>query len=411
MTDTVKNISLLTPPDISHGLFVGKYVRRGSVIQHAVGTENAGKTVAWLREASRNPVASNAMGLPASMMSGLQLSGSICSFLNLGATVAFGIATLRKLDRISGKIADVDKKIDSLLLKVDRIQWAIDVGFDRLESFLDSLANEQILRQLKTAAHLASVAQAIAPTSSARTPIFANALTEATSAFEGFYQHISDSSAVKKTLSQSDLWRILDEAEEPLKFLNRFRLAVLAANTRAAICAELKEIDIAAETLEKDIQLLTNILRPVGTRALQGPTIIYDVLLNQLNADKISPTDVGRIAARFDSRCPNGLPDIIRLLQKKDRGDHLAFHRECPGRDQTSFSWQGSAVTPPNLSALLRLVTELDGAWEDLERLDGHLQEYKEASLLHLSIQDYREKLKIDSVPDDNLLVVIAKSA
>jgi hypothetical protein len=42
----------------------------------------------------------------------------------------------------------------------------------------------------------------------------------------------------------------------------------------------------------------------------------------------------------------------------------------------------------------------LDGAWEDLDRLDGHASEYADMSMRGLRIGEYGERLRVDEVPE-----------
>lgn len=98
------------PPTLRAGLASGELIRRGGVVQWAPGTNKAGQVCAWLRETTLTPQAPEVLGRPlvgkaAELM---RFAGNAISILNLGATVGFGIATLRKLGKM-------DSKLDALL--------------------------------------------------------------------------------------------------------------------------------------------------------------------------------------------------------------------------------------------------------------------------------------------------------
>src|SRR5205807_2380603 len=126
------------PDKIVGGLVKGEVVRHGGVLHQvaAAGSSagkvvawmgeagsSAGKVVAWMREAHSAPVvpASLALGLN-QVGSLLGLVGSVSSVLNLGATIGFGAAALRKF-------AQIEKRLHEIEGKIDRLQWTIELGF------------------------------------------------------------------------------------------------------------------------------------------------------------------------------------------------------------------------------------------------------------------------------------------
>lgn len=99
------------PRDILEGLLSGRYQLNGGVIQQASGAPTGGNIVTWIRPITASPLTSQvvttALGAArgvARAAEALGTVGAIASVVNLGATIAFGVATLAKLKRIEGEI-------------------------------------------------------------------------------------------------------------------------------------------------------------------------------------------------------------------------------------------------------------------------------------------------------------------
>ena len=103
------------PPKIRDGLALGEYYRTGGVIRDAA-EHTGGQIVMHLREISATPLSNS------QFPNFLGMAGNVCSVLNLGATVAFGVAILHKLGKM-------DKKLNLILDNIDKLQWTVDMGF------------------------------------------------------------------------------------------------------------------------------------------------------------------------------------------------------------------------------------------------------------------------------------------
>ena len=131
-------IVLDIPDEVIAKLATGEYKRVGGVIQ-----DKDGRIVMWLKEGCLSPSSPKELptGLPSNMGDMLKLTGAAASILNLGATIAFGMETLSRLEKIDGKLDIIVEKLDELGRKIDKIQWSVDIGFANTFQSLEYLKN------------------------------------------------------------------------------------------------------------------------------------------------------------------------------------------------------------------------------------------------------------------------------
>ena len=114
-------VNFKLPDSIKVKLSTGECERVGGVIRNTVNKQ----TVCWLRETSISPNAPNNLTLPS-----LSMVGNVASVLNLGATVAFGAATLKKLGRVEENLHEANQSLGRVESKVDQLN---DKSSDILE--------------------------------------------------------------------------------------------------------------------------------------------------------------------------------------------------------------------------------------------------------------------------------------
>jgi hypothetical protein len=114
---------------IASGIARNKYVRMGGVVREAAGK----RIVQHLREASTSP---QALGrVTCGGINSLLKFGNVASILNLGATVAFGIATFRKLDKIDSRLDETDRKLE-------KVAWTVERVYETLRQFQTQSVSE-----------------------------------------------------------------------------------------------------------------------------------------------------------------------------------------------------------------------------------------------------------------------------
>ncbi|MCW5790250.1 MAG: hypothetical protein KIT72_07510 [Polyangiaceae bacterium] len=421
------------PPDIAARLITGELVRRGGVIQYAGHTRNAGKVKAWLREASPGP--SEPAELGGNVGRALGLIGSVPSILNLGATVGFGVATLHKLNKLNGK--------------VDRLQSTVDIGFHLMVESLGALTQNQeqlglkleeklygqVLAKLRAAAgdmedlaydspgRLERLVNILGRTSDVAEELISAAEAECQVLAESF--NLCSSGRAKLDISTGDLEKMA-----------KLRVAASAAAQRAYVLAELGQPSAAAKGLSAATRRLHSALLAVGKAIFQGQ-MVYDDLLNHFwPTVGVTPARVGMWADRFDPET-GGLEGILRELQEMaaqagplDAGPGISrllariFERSSPGIEamiKACETASSSGITPIDAHLVWsqgarenapRFFDMLDGAWEDIDRLDGHVVEYDEMDRRKLRVSEYAQKLRVDldGVPDGaEIVLMIAK--
>lgn len=380
------------PNDIYAGLLNGDYIRRGGVIQKSnkYGPK-AGEVVMWLREGSISPVSPESLVGGGNDNSGianaLNLFGSVASVINLGATIYFGTKAIDKLNNINGKIDD--------------LQSNVDIGFLSVLNTLSELKEYHeinLISDIKNAASLAWGAQTETDDSK-RAMRLIGALEIASSVSEKLISHVSND--VKNAIEYLNTFKygydIVNELDDiVLSALKRFRQTCIAVYLRSSIDIDNGNIKAAIGNLEKDINVLSYLLKEIGQSFLRGKgdVITYDELFNKQWINIISPKRVVIWGKRFDDNVES-FEDIIDQLGRITEGKKMTrFDETCEWSDKTI----------KNLPIFADL---LDGAYEDLDRLKGYLSEYKTMDNMGLSIREYKDMLKIEDIKDGQKLLYI----
>lgn len=422
-------VHLEIPSDVSAKLFTNEYKRVGGVIQ-----DDRGKVVMWLREGNLRPTSPNSLisQLPPKIGSLLNIAGQAASVLNLGATIAFGAATLsklgkidRKLDGISEKLDEMDEKLDVIIekleeieQKIDQVQWSIDVGFANTMQSLESLRQYQeigLAGELSSATNLAWSCQFLEPNSTQRTMRIEQALAKSSRVTETLLIHTENEmkSAIdcmeSKRKNSSD-FKIDDLV---ISALHRFRQTCLACSVNANIQAEAGDIYSVGIKLKKDKERLFKLVYQLANLSIaSNDGASYRVLLDEQMSEMMPMTRINLWIERFD-HVDGSLLNVLERLRKVGFGNTLVTKTD---RRPDHFIQQlafNAFDTPKkkkkiksknkNTSAFFNLI---DGIYEDLDRLEGEALEYKTMDSMGLSIHEYRDSLIIDHVENSGLVFI-----
>lgn len=364
------------PSAIAGGLATGEMVRRGGTVQWAKGTAKAGEVVAWLRETEMQPLSSAQLASGPFAKAGqlLQVVGSVASVLNLGATVGFGVATLRKLGRM-------DAKLDNLVSRSDHLQETVDLGFiqmaagferlvegqTRIEERIDEQFHHQVVGAIRSATRdLDLLVTPFPPDDERRGTRLEGILNRVSPAYEILAQDAeSRVRSLSRRTAECSAGRLkLDFNEADLTALLRLRMACSAAALKARIIAEAGHPNEAATFLREESERLHGGVMSLGESMFRSG-LVYDDLLNSHWATRgIDPARVGRWAARFDPEA-GGLEGAIRRIQEvaqtvepldSPRPDLLRHPALLAGIGidgqprATNFSWR----TTPTVSQVVR---------------------------------------------------------
>ncbi len=416
MMEQIVKTYLEMPEKITCGLVHGTLKRTGSVVREHL----SGKIVAHLREASLMP-----QHILETTQSTLLGFNAVPSLLNLGATVAFGFATILKLNKISRALVESDRnlgKINRKLYEVDRklaeiqgqlgqIQWSIDCVYTIARSaWLESIEIRQILgdsihAELLTASDLAQKAQLLEPDSNKRFQMLILAQSHATHAhnqiklnsereIEKATHELSrrrDTGKYRELLPNSD-------AHETLRALRSFRNSIKSASLKCLIGAEAGFIDSEVASIHAFVRESEEILKEFGYAFFRPQKLIhYDYFLNPYcgiqqrdQSKRISGSRLARLASKVDPEA-NSLDSILELLQKAEYRDYHPLNSDTRG-----WNW---------IVGLSEIFFELESAFEDHDRLSGHLAELEFCSQSKISIQDYRSKYEVNELPEVGSLV------
>ncbi|QTA90699.1 hypothetical protein [Desulfonema magnum] len=405
------------PDHIYAGILKGKYVRTGGVIQGAAGTPEAGNVVMWLREISSGPLPSDSLMKSSPFLpNALGMAGSVASILNLGATVCFGIKILKKLGSVEQKMDHLDQKTDHLQQttelgfasvlnqlgaieqKADHLQWTVELGFASVLNQLDRLAEyheAEIIAELKTAAELSWTAQFLEPDSQQRIFRIEQALAMAAKSLEKLT--VLAKNSLNDNIENFRRGAMLRNADESvISNLQRLRQAILALSLRASIHAEAGDFKSCSQRLENLHREFKSLFIEFGHAFFRGrgKGLIYDDLLNKSWKGVISPQRVDIWSRRFDRKTKG----IFNILEEF-RGTNVTMTSIDKDRP-----WAYS--TMKNIPVFCDL---LDGIYEDLERLEGHLAEYKNAASQDLSVHEYRKMLEIKEIQEEENLAFLVK--
>ena len=383
------DVHLGVPPTIWAGLQQGQLVRHGGVVLHAPGTSRGGEIAAWLRETSASPALS--AHLPQALASVLQLTSPVTSVLTLGATVAFGAAALRKLvsmeRQFQAGFSDLHRHLADIEGGMSKLQRTVDLGFVTMRAGLERLeafAEASLEGRLRAAIDLAMSVFELPPDDHRRRQSLPIADGQALQAKHEIFL-LLDRDFEELALRWSRRTVRLRVAAEDASALVRFRQACVACATHAAIAAEQGDVRRAAATLRSEVAQLRVQLEGLGRLILgEGDDRRLGQLLSITARESgIRPGRVAAWARRFDSELKS-LDQVVEWLQ-----DHGALASNSkPG-------W-----TAETRKVLPKFADAFDGAWEDLDRLDGRAAEYGQLAMEGGSCQEHRDRLRLDDIPD-----------
>lgn len=376
------------------GLDDGQLVRTGGVVQHAPGRPLGGQVAAWLREVSARPMPPDRLvPAPSRLADTLGFAGSAPSVLSLGATVAFAPEALVALAAVDALLGDISGKID-------RLQWTVDVGFytalqalSRIEGWLKM----EVIADLRVGAEQAWTAQLLEPASSQRETRLEKALEKVLTGAEKLVQDTERRLADQATRFAENRmpWRVVDRLDSTLEALEQFRTTMRALDLKLMLYAETntpvqasESVKAASESLRAGLmKLMQSFLR--GDPGQSDSLATYQILLNGRWAESITASRVNRWARRFDPAFSGGLCAVVDQLRVMPGTKRYHYGYSFPGWNQ---------ATSDNLRAF---ADQLDGAWEDLDRLSGHIAEMRSVPELASSLYGYRDALRVPACPQD----------
>ena len=373
---------LACPENITAGLAANILSREGGTVRAANG-----QIVALLREASASP-SRGCDVLSGPLANLLNLVSPALPLLNLGATVGFGIAALLKLGKIDERIKQV--------------QWVVELNYAAtlevlkgVES-LQSMIEGGVLADLKAAAELAANAQLLKPDSTMREHHLSSALVLATRqahflsdrVLEGLSK--ASSQLLERKVVGRNPYRDLkgEQFQDAILNLKWFRQACLALSLKAQIQAETGDLSVARNSLQAFCEKLQAVLRSCALSYFRTKTFhTYDYLVHRHWLGKIPFSRVVRLASHYDPDIPDA-DALIELLKGNDYKDYHSVN-EYP------VSWHKDVMPP--LGTVFEL---LECATVDLDRLRGVSGELALAYDSKLTLQEYREKTKVQDVPE-----------
>lgn len=399
------NIIFDIPNEIVSGLVKRQLIRNGGVIQEA----SSKQVVMWLRESSLQPLvpAETAASFPSTVSSSLNMVSSVASILNLGATIAFGMASLKKLKRIDTKLDNVQHTMESLEGKIDiiggkveeiekkigNLHWIVEFGFAYVLSSLEEMKAYQeidIAGKLNSAASLAWSSQFLEPGSNQRMYRIEQALAQASEATSKVLLHLDNEmskalDSVSSIRKGSDSIRLESSVIDALR---RFRQASLALYLLSSVNAEAGDLESSAQKLTTETIKLEQNLQKLGKIYLEKDN--YKVYLKLLSPELVQVMPIRRLdmwLKRFNPETGN-IYDIIEILRK-----------------HSAQFYKNTDVDVDTMSIFSDL---LDGSFEDLDRLKGYAIEYKYASEHNLDICQYRKALEISDVNDKSKITFLS---
>lgn len=413
-------------------LATGDYERVGGVLRDS----NSKEVVAWLRETSPSPVPADKFPF-GKLNEMLQVAGNAASILNLGATVAFGVATLKKLNRIEGKLDIMSAKLDELNQKVARLGWAVEIGFANTLQALDSIKSHQEIElagELNSAASMAWSAQFLEPGSNQRMMRLENAYHTASNIKERLIIHARKEleqaiEAMEKRRDAGDFGFAIDN--DTMAALFRVRQAIAACTLNASICAEADDIYSAGSKLSAELDVIGSLLQKFGGSSCRPDARTYGSLLSYQLNDVMSAQRVDSWSRRYDPSA-NGIFGVVEMI-RNDKAGGMSTSDSTSGvtsagslvsgsfahrwilegssaarsSGPSSGSRQSTSYAISNMNA--RPYFDLmDGLNEDIQRMAGYALEYKAASQMGLSSQEYREMLCLDDVPEGRSVVLLS---
>ncbi|WP_422452203.1 hypothetical protein [Endozoicomonas sp. ALC066] len=361
----------------------------------------------WLRETSPGKV-NKLPHIPGSKPDFIGRLGHTASILNLGATMAFGFKTLEKLDQIDEKLDIISLKLDELIQRVKLLQWTVDLGFANILKALEvnkKYHEFQISGDLIGAGNIAWSCQFLEPGCAQRLIRIENAYHTVTIAKEKILLH------AEEEINNCIEWIEKNDVEDHefifddsvIKSLYRLQQAIVACSLQASISSEVNGLLPAGTNLKSDYSYLNKLFLKVVNSFFNKGANIYRILLSEGCMNFMSAERLGVYAGQFNLS-EGSLSDIIELLRMEGFPDKL------PSEENTSNS-KGFFTSMVEMTqefktnersdktySLTQFFNLIDGITNDLDKLNGHSEEYKAASDLKLSVHEYRDLLCLDDI-------------
>ena len=416
-------VNLEIPNEVTAKLVTGEYKRTGGVIQ-----DNSGKVVMWLREGSLSPSSPSSLPsqLPPKMGSILNMAGSVTSVLNLGATIAFGMATLSKLGKIDEKLDVIVEKLEEIEQKINQIQWSIDIGFANTLQALESLKQYQeigLAGELNSATNLAWSCQFLEPNSTQRIMRIEQAFAKSSSVVETLLIHTENEMKeainwIENRRKKSSNFEIDDIV---INALYRFRQTCLACSINANIQAETGDTYSVGIKLHKDQERLFQLIYQLANLSIamdDGKS--YQVLFDKNMSDVMPIHRISLWIERFDNK-NNSLHNVLEILRDKGFKNTLLVEEDKSNENSIGGIYGGlfaelEKQNKPKKKKINHKINKntsvffdlIDGIYEDLDRLKGSALEYKTMHSMGVSIHEYRDSLRINNIGNGNDILFIS---
>lgn len=439
------------PDPIAGKLATGTLERVGGVVRDP----NTGQVVMWLRETSPSPT--KFPKLPSKGSNLLGMAGHGASILNLGATIAFGTATLMKLSKIEKKLDAIDAKLDVMNTKLDELlqraqnlQWTIELGFANTLSALANISHHQeveLIGELNSAATLAWSCQFLEPGSQQRINRIENALHTASNTKEKLVLHARQEmqaacEEIQKKRKSSYYGFAFDDS--PLKALSRLRQAITASSLCASICAEADSLYAASSILAKEHQIFSSLLLDTAKASLDSNQAVYATLLSPDYSEFMPAARIDSWAKKYDGKT-EGLLDVLdmsrqsNILTRDDSSLDSLSSTTHPSTARTATILMGAGIAlgasaffgslnsteskqikneqelnpeqkqlDQALKSTIAFIDMIDGSYLDLDRLRGYQAEYKAGSDMNMSIHEYREVLQLNEIEEANSICFLS---
>lgn len=410
-------VSFEIPEDVAGKLATGEYKRVGGVIQN-----KNGEIVMWLKEGSLSPSSPEVLSqdLPLNMPNMLKLAGATASILNLGATIAFGMETLSRLDKIDEKLDIIIEKLDEIKRKIDKLQWTVDVGFANTFQALKSLEKYQEIElagELNSAVSLAWSCQFLEPESPQRMMRIEQALAKSSGVVEKLLLHteMEMNKAIDWMRQKRQQSSDFEFDNSIIQSLFRFRQTCIACSVNASINAEAGDTYAVSVKLLKDQKKLFNLLYQLANVCISSSNYEpYKVLLDKNMLEYMPIERIGLWIERFDSG--KSLNTVLDILRKEgfSSNNQQVSKNSLYSNNNLKFGAifsimegmeESKKQTDRNINTFFDLV---DGAYEDLERLKGYSLEYDAMHSMNLSIHEYRKMLQVNELQDEKKLIFIS---
>lgn len=431
-----RTITLDIPKNVAAELALGNYERVGGVVREKA----TGKIVTWLRET--HPTAGYQTPLQALPgMELLSMAGNAASIINLGATVAFGVSTLKGIRRVEDKLGQMDHKLDimdakleELSARADNIQWAVDIGFAHTSQALDLIGRHQeieLMGELNSAANMAWSCQFLEPGSHQRLNRIENAFTTASNAKEKVLLHAKSEmeNAIEKVVAARQSTPSFDFSEDVRNSVLRVRQAIMASTLNASIAAEADDLFTASAQISREHATLDSLVTEMLSIAFTDNEQVLQYLYRPQLSEQFSTRDLETLVLRYnkqhstaheivDSLRSTGIPSDGKAARQHStsepterKGPLIPNWRDLSAA-QVLEAMQKIKSSPSsdtdNEIAFLQLA---EGVSEELDRMKGYGLEYQAGQSLVSSMQEYRELTSVDEIPDQAGIYFITPAA